>query len=160
MERKQPNNRQFEMVNYRLNDIAYVTASLIKNIATYSGIEGTENWLGSIIKVVEKIKDESPNSSSFIARGLSLNFSGIPHAVIPTVKDTDVIFSTGEPHFSFTPTFVNLPHSKWAHIENVIDQISKEMCEVYYMRLDDRRHLVFPNEEYAKTATYNIILVN
>lgn len=155
-----PNSRVFEMVDYRIDDIAHATVSLVTNIAVYSGLEGAESWLGSLMNMIEKIKAESPNTSSFKARGLALSFSGIPHALIPSIVDNNVVFKTKEPRFTFTPIILDLPRSKWEYVEKVTDEISNEMCEVYHMKRDGKRHLVFPNNEYAKTTIYDISLVH
>ena len=60
-----------------------------------------------------------------------------------------------QPEANLKPSFEDYQ----ASVDNITDEISDEMREVYHLKRDGRRKLVFPKDEYAKSQNYNIVLV-
>lgn len=141
---------ELEVVNYKTDEIANTAATFIYLYAKYSGIFGTEQWIDSISRLIDTIHNQKPMQHLLSADGVDIAFSGFP-LPIAQVREEGVIFASREPRFVVTDRMGDLLPSARTNILRVNDEITREMSEVYRLKVvKDPTTLIFPKEEYAK----------
>lgn len=146
-------NVEFEVVQYRTNEMIHASKNLIYNFAQYSGISGTEMWPRMIYKVAEIIHNQLPQQYTWQTPGLNIGFSGIPQAELWKVQDELVCYAD-EPYFALQEgVSYDLRPALRTHIQNVTQAIIDEMQDVYKMEVvkDQSAFLLkFPKQSYAQ----------
>lgn len=143
---------KLETVQYNTIEIARATAALIRNFAVYSGIFGTEQWIQSLFHLMKIINEEKPQPYSLTAEGIGIEFSGFPKPIPQTQYDGEVVFRSLELSFTIRDKAAEVLPSARNRIEKVTPQITKEMQDVFKLRVDRNPYrLSFPKEQYARS---------
>ena len=140
---------RLEVVQYDTDRIAKASAALVALFARYSGIYGTNQWLGHLVKI---INEQRPIGFSLNAEGVELVFSGFKNPS-PKVRDGIIVFDAREPRFVIEekPQVV-LPRQR-TRIERAVSDISNEMNAYYHVRREFPPYtLIFPKQEFARSA--------
>lgn len=144
---------ELEQVTYRTGEISAASTFFIYCFAKYSGIFGTEQWVKSLVNLLEIIKEEKPKGLVLSAEGLEITFSGFPPPN-PKIRGERVVFAAREPQFIVQDRFTDLLPSGRTHVLKITDAIAEEMQKVYRLRRDsDPERLIFPKEEYGRNIT-------
>ena len=145
---------QVELATYDPDAMMYASTSLIHSFARYSKIEGTGEWIRSLIAINDVIQKQQPRPVTLQAEGVVLTFSGIPGLEREQV-------TAEEPFFTIFDWSEFLLPSGRQRVTKVADAISEEMSEVYKLRREkgNPQKLVFPKQNYAQVQTHAAYLI-
>lgn len=144
---------QLEIVNYRTDHIAQVSVALIRDFAEYSGIYGTQQWVGGLVHLLRIIENQQPLGFKLTAEGVELFFSGF-HNPIPVIKNENIVFQSREPRFTIRDKAAEVLPRQRTRIGRAISDITEEMRSVYHLRTEPFPCvLIFPKQQFAKEQT-------
>lgn len=139
-----------EFVNYRTDHIAEATVAFVTNFAKYSGIYGTEQWVGALIHLLAIIEDQKPQEYSLNAEGIDVSFSGFPNPR-PLIKEGNLVYESKEPRFTIEDRWETILPRQRTKIARATSDIADEMKDVFHMRIEYPPYsLIFPKQKFAK----------
>ena len=146
-------NIEFEMLQYRTREIEEASLKLVTLFAKHSNIEGTFEWMSEMLKFQNDIREQKVKSTTLMAKGVELIFSGFPNP-IPVIEDEAVVYVPRDLRFTIEDKPEELRPSGRTHIQNVTNAIALEMNEVYHLQIQrPPMMLLFPREEYVDEVT-------
>ncbi len=139
-----------KLINYRTDRIAEATVALITNFAKYSGIHGTRQWVGGIIRLLEIIENQKPQEFSLNAQGIELSFSGFPNPK-PLIRGGELFYEPGEPRYIIDDRGQDVAPTHRTRIARAAEDITDEMADVFHLKVKHPPHtLIFPQDRFVK----------